>query len=313
MTIVVYDPIFLDHTTGLHPESPQRLTAIVEHLEAEGLLHRCEVVAPRRASDEELLWVHTPAYVERVRRISSAGGGALDFETPVCARTFEVACYAAGAGFVACDRVIEAGTGTALCLVRPPGHHARPQGGMGFCIFNNVAIAARYLQRRHGLERILIVDWDAHHGNGTQEAFYADPTVHYVSLHRAPLYPGTGWEDERGCGAGLGATTNRPVRAGISAADYHALFTETVADVVESFRPAFVLISAGFDAHRADPIARLQLDADDFGRLTREVMRLSRGSGCGGIISFLEGGYDLDHLPRCVAVHLIGLLQEPDT
>jgi acetoin utilization deacetylase AcuC-like enzyme len=186
MTILVYDPIFLEHKTGLHPESPHRLTWVVDHLRSVGLWDRCEVVAPRCATEEELRLVHTAAHVARVRRASSAGGGALDFETPVSARTFEVARYAVGAALTACDRVLEGG-GSALCLVRPPGHHAGPERGMGFCIFNNIAVAARFLQRRHGLERVLIVDWDVHHGNGTQDAFYADPSVHYFSMHRAPF------------------------------------------------------------------------------------------------------------------------------
>ena len=309
MTVLVYHPVFLEHKTGLHPECPERLAGVVAHLKEEGLWERCEVLAPRAAGEEELTWVHTPDYVERVRRTSAAGGGALDFETPLCARTFEAARHAVGAGFTACDAVSAGEAPNALCLVRPPGHHACSDRGMGFCTFNNVALAARYLQRRHGKERVLIVDFDVHHGNGTQEAFYEDPTVHYLSLHRAPFYPGSGWENERGRGAGLGSTTNIPLRADTPPEDYHNAFTAALARVAAGFRPDFVLVSAGFDGHRADPIAGLNLEVEDFARLTRELMETLAPYAAGGLVSFLEGGYHLEYLPRCVAAHLRVLME----
>jgi acetoin utilization deacetylase AcuC-like enzyme len=308
MTWLVYDPIFLAHDTGPHPECAARLEAVVAHLQAARLWDRCEVLAPRAASDEELLLVHTPGHVARVKALADGDGGALDVETLVSPRSFEAASRAAGAALTACDRILAAGAGAALALVRPPGHHATPDRGMGFCLFNTVAIAARYLRVHHGVGRVLIVDWDAHHGNGTQEVFYSDPTVHYFSMHRAPFYPGTGWEDERGRGPGLGATTNVPLRASIRAADYLAMFARTLEEIVPTFRPEFVLVSAGFDSHRADPIGGAGLDSEDFARLTHELVRITAPLGRPRIVSVLEGGYSLEHLPLSVAAHLRALL-----
>ncbi len=305
-TGLVYHPDYLEHRTGAwHPERPERLTAIVEHLQQVGLWDAVAHIEPRSVTREEVAAVHAPDYITFVERTCEGGGGMLDLgDTAVCAASYEVALLAAGGLLAAADAVVEGTVRNAFCLVRPPGHHARRGNGMGFCVFNNIAIAARYLQRRHGVGRILIADWDVHHGNGTQETFYDDPAVAFLSLHRYPFYPGSGAAAERGAGEGEGSTMNVPLRAGVGGGEFLAAFREALDGLVARFPPDMVLVSAGFDAHRDDLLGGMSLCDDDYAALARQV-RAVADEHCGGrMVLTLEGGYDLAALGRSVAAVL---------
>jgi acetoin utilization deacetylase AcuC-like enzyme len=312
--VLLYDdPLWEQHETGAHPECPQRLRSIRAALGEAGLTDRCRLVPPRPATIEELARVHGAQYIDLVRRAAAAGGGRLDPDTVVSPRSYEVARHAAGAAIDAVDRVLRGEAPRALCLIRPPGHHARPRHAMGFCLFNNVAVAAVHARAVHDLHRLLIVDWDVHHGNGTQEMFYTDGNVHYLSIHRYPFYPGTGAADETGADAGVGATINVPLRFGVSRREYRAAFTNALERAVTNCRPELILVSAGFDAHAEDPIGSLGLESEDFGELTRLVCDAA-AQHCGGkLVSLLEGGYNLHRLGESVAVHLQELLECGDS
>jgi len=301
--LLVTGDVFARHDTGRHPENQGRLEAVIEHLRETGLYERCQVVEPRPATPDELALVHDPAYVDLVRSVGEAGGGWLDYDTLITPGTYEAACHAAGAGLVAAERILAGDLRRALCLVRPPGHHARPSRGMGFCIFNNVAMAARRLLSQ-GLERLLIVDWDVHHGNGTEEAFYEEPRVFYLSLHVSPFYPGTGRAEDRGRGPGRGTTLNVPFDRTTPAEEYLALFAEALEEACSRSRPEFILISAGFDAYRDDAMTGLTLEVADFGSLTDLVVSQAEATAQGRVLSMLEGGYGGAGLARCVAEHL---------
>jgi acetoin utilization deacetylase AcuC-like enzyme len=307
------DPLFEQHETGAHPECPQRLQSIRAALDAAGLATRCRSVPTRVATVEEIARVHGAQYIDLVRRAAAAGGGRLDPDTVVSPRSYDVALRAAGTAIDAVERVLRGEAPRALCLIRPPGHHARPRQAMGFCLFGNVALAAAHARAGHGLNRVLIVDWDVHHGNGTQEVFYADGNVHFLSIHRYPFYPGTGAADETGTDAGVGATINVPLRFGVSRHEYIAAFTNALERAVTNCRPELILVSAGFDAHAEDPIGSLGLESEDFGELTRLVCDAA-AQNCGGkLVSLLEGGYNLHRLGESVAIHLRELLECGDS
>jgi len=303
---LVYHPDYLKHTMpSWHPERPARLTAIVEHLEETSLYEKLAHIPPAPADVKWLAEVHALHYIRRVEELCKRGGGLLDWgDTHVCSDSYAVALLAAGGVLRAADAVMAGEVRNAFCLVRPPGHHARPGGGMGFCVFNNVAIAARYLQKHHGLERILIADWDVHHGNGTQEAFYEDPSVLYLSAHRYPFYPGTGAANEKGTGAGEGLNVSLPLPWRTSGAAFVEALQEALAPAAEQFRPGFVLVSAGFDAHRDDPLGGMLLSDDDFATLARMVKEIADEHCQGRLVAALEGGYDLGALGRSVAAVL---------
>jgi acetoin utilization deacetylase AcuC-like enzyme len=303
--LVLHDD-YLQHETGpAHPEKPARLRAIVDHLEATGIARDAVPIQPRAAETAWIEQVHAPEYVRRVRETCAGGRSIIDsMDTVISARSYEVSLLAAGGALAAADAVVEGRVAGAFCAVRPPGHHALSDLAMGFCLFNNVAIAARYLQRRHGIERVLIVDWDVHHGNGTQDAFYEDPSVFFFSIHQYPFYPGTGASAETGAGEGRGFTLNAPMPAGRGDDDYLRVFEETLGPRVASFRPQFILISAGFDAHRADPLGGMNLTEEGYARLTSLVRSWAAEHCAGRIVSMLEGGYDLGALARSVATHV---------
>jgi acetoin utilization deacetylase AcuC-like enzyme len=303
---LVLHPDYLAHQTGLsHPERPERVAAIMEHLDASGLSRELRPIEPRRAEQEWIETIHSPAYVRHVEEYCRGGRAIIDsMDTGISPRSYDVALQAAGGALAAADAIMEGRVRTAFCAVRPPGHHALREVAMGFCLFNNIAITARYLQRRHGLRRILIVDWDVHHGNGTQDAFYDDPGVFFFSIHQYPLYPGTGAGSETGVGAGEGFTLNAPLEAGCGDDHYLRVFDGTLAPRVMAFRPEFILISAGFDAHRDDPLGGMRLTETGYARLT-DVVRGWAADFCGGrVLSLLEGGYDLQALARSVASHV---------
>jgi acetoin utilization deacetylase AcuC-like enzyme len=308
MTGIFYDPLFLRHETGVHPECPDRLIWIVAQLEQTGLWQRCLHPRCRDATLEELCLVHDRAYVDHVRALAESGGGALDSETVLSGMSYAAAVRAAGAGLAAVEDVLKGEIRNAFCAVRPPGHHAMPGQGMGFCIFNNVAVAARSLIMRQGLRRVAIFDWDAHHGNGTQHIFYRDGAVFYASLHLWPHWPGTGARTETGEGAGLGTTVNRPIPHGATPESYLAAAREIVAGPMADFRPEFILISAGFDPYREDPLAPMGLAPEHFGKLTGLLADLAAQTCGGRLVSLLEGGYHSVGLPQCAAAHVEGLI-----
>lgn len=311
MTLLFTDPLFLDHDTGMHPEKPDRLRSITAKLTDSKLTAACspgEVVA---ASRDQLLRVHSAEHIDRVARFCRDGGGRIESDTVCSRQSYEVALKAAGSACVAVDQVLAANAKhrRALCLIRPPGHHARPKEPMGFCLFNNVAIAARQAQVAHGLRRVLIVDWDVHHGNGTQDIFYEDGEVHFFSSHRFPFYPGSGDSDETGHGKGLGAVFNLPIKFGTARREFLSRFELMLNDAAKRCRPELILISAGFDAHAKDPIGSLGLESEDFETLSKLVIGVAKEHCEGKVVSLLEGGYNVDALAECVAIHLRSLLE----
>lgn len=290
---LVYAPIYLEHDTGSHVENSQRLVAMMSHLEETGTKERLSLFAPRQASTEEVLMVHDPAYVSLIRSEAERGGGWLDPDTLMCPRSFEVALYAAGGLLTALEAVMGGEVESAFALVRPPGHHAVHNRAMGFCLFNNVAIAAKFALANFGLERVLIADFDVHHGNGTQDTFYADPRVLYFSTHQYPFYPGTGSSGEVGTGAGKGFTVNFPMTAGWGDEEYLRAFDEVLVPVARRFRPQLILVSAGFDSHWADRLAMMQVSVSGLAEMVK-ILRNLAGELCQGrLVLTLEGGYDL--------------------
>lgn len=308
MTLLYYNPAFLEHLTGQHPEHPDRLRSILRRLDEEGLRPRC--VEPRFApvAGDLVTALHGGDRLPMLDALAARGGGRIDADTVVSPASPSAAQLAAGAAVDAVDRVLAGDSRRALCLVRPPGHHATADRAMGFCLVNNVAIAARRALEA-GAERVLIVDWDVHHGNGTQDLFYRDPRVAFFSMHRWPFYPGTGAADETGAGDGLGATCNLPVEFGTSRDRCVSWFARELQDFADTHRPELVLVSAGFDAHRLDPIGSLGWEAEDFEALTAAVMDVAAAHAGGRLVSLLEGGYHRQALAECVAVHLAELLE----
>ena len=308
MPLLFTDDRFLRHETGKHPECPARIAAIYARLDAAGLRDRFAAGVSRPATDAELLRVHSPGYLRDLAAYATSGGGRIEVDTVVCPESESVARLAAGSACAAVDAVLNGDHFRAAVLARPPGHHALADGAMGFCLFNNVAVAAAHARAAHGVNRVLIVDWDVHHGNGTQDIFYGDETVTFLSVHRWPFYPGTGAADETGTGPGLGRTINLPLPYGVRRSSYLAAFGNALSDALAASRPELILLSAGFDAHRADPVGDLGLETEDFAALTR-LLRDAADSHTGGrLVSLLEGGYNTAVLADCVAVHLEGLL-----
>ena len=310
-TALLLDPIYKRHRTGPgHPECPERYDAITSALERAGLVEPAIRLSPRLASEDELAACHTRPYIELARREILSGGVELTTgDTNVCSDSFDVALRAAGGVLDAVDAVFSGTAHNAFCAVRPPGHHATPDRGMGFCIFNNIAVAARYAQRKHLTERVLIVDWDVHHGNGTQDIFYRDGSVFYFSTHQSPWYPGTGHPSETGEGPGEGATLNCPFPAGAGRAEILGAFQTQLAEAAAKFRPDFVLISAGFDSRSGDPLGRFTLLDDDFADLTRVILEIAERYAAGRLVSVLEGGYQLAGLGSAVVSHVTALAE----
>ncbi|MHB0957284.1 MAG: histone deacetylase family protein [Pirellulaceae bacterium] len=308
MTLLYYDPIYLRHDTGHHPECAERLVSITARLAADGLDARCGRPAWEPAERAALGRVHHVGYIDSVERFVSRGGGYIERDTAVSRDSFQAAITAAGAAVDATRRVVRGEDSQALCLVRPPGHHAVHVSAMGFCLFNNIAIAARAATAELDLDRVLIVDWDVHHGNGTQATFWEDEQVGVFSIHRAPFYPGTGDEDETGAGKGLGTTRNLAIRFGTARCEYTTRFADELASFADKIRPQLVLISAGFDTHALDPVGSLGLEDEDFVSLTHVVLDIAEHFAEGRVVSTLEGGYNLHVLPGSVAAHLETML-----
>lgn len=309
-TALIYDAKFLEHDTGLnHPENPQRLIVIVNELLNDIKLWQSLIhITPRTASRDDILRCHTPQLFEGINTFcKNSDRYYIDADTVVCPKSFDIALLAAGAGLEAVDHLFKQNITNAFCLVRPPGHHATINQAMGFCLFNNIAIAARYAQKQYSVEKILIIDWDVHHGNGTQDIFYDDPSVFYFSTHQFPFYPGTGAADEIGTGKGKGFTLNVPLMSGTSAQEHRAIFSESLTTLLKKFHPDLILISAGFDARKFDPLANLNLSDQDYIAMTQEVMAFAHHYCNDKVISFLEGGYNLGTLGKTVTEHIRAL------
>jgi acetoin utilization deacetylase AcuC-like enzyme len=308
MTILYSDLRFQEHLTGQHPESPQRLVAVLEHLAKQGLNGRCSKGEFTFATKEQLQTVHAAAHVKRVEEFVADGGGRIEQDTVCSPKSWDAARLAAGASIAAVDAVLKGTDKTAMCLIRPPGHHALAAAPMGFCLFNNVAIAARHALAVHKLRRVLIVDWDVHHGNGTQDIFYSDDQVYFLSSHRFPFYPGSGDTNETGTGSGIGTKFNLPLAFGTPRKEFLTRFETQLTRAAEKCRPELILVSAGFDAHREDPIGSLSLETEDFGKLTDLVKQVAQAHCGGKVVSLLEGGYNPQRLAESVGLHVERLL-----
>jgi acetoin utilization deacetylase AcuC-like enzyme len=304
MTALLADRIAREHDPGPgHPEQPARFDAVLS-----GLAGPLTGVAPRAATVDELALCHGRGYIDLAKRDVASGAHSLSTgDTSIGPRSYDAALRGAGVVLNAVDLVLTGEASNAFCAVRPPGHHATPNRGMGFCLFNNIAVGARYAQRKHGVERVMIVDWDVHHGNGTQDIFYSDGSIFFFSTHQHPWYPGTGAHDEHGHGAGEGLTLNCPFPAGSGREEIVGAFRELLVPEAERFRPELVMISAGFDSRAGDPLGQFFLNDDDFGELTRIMLDIADKHAGGRLISVLEGGYNLSGLTAAVRAHTTSL------
>lgn len=308
----IFDERFLHHNAGrMHPESPKRLTVTMDFLNQKPWFSQLQSVSTQSADEESLFLVHSSAYIERAKESCAGGWRFLDTaDVGICEDSFAIAKLAAGSVLALGDAVMQKQIQNGFALIRPPGHHAEENQAMGFCLFNNIAILAKYLQKKYGLEKVLILDWDAHHGNGTQHAFEEDPSVFYASLHQYPFYPGTGAWHEQGVGRGKGSTLNCPMSAGAGDKEFETAFVEKILPAANHFKPEIVLISAGFDAHKADPLASLNVSTEFYGWMTERMKEVAAKHSQSKIISLLEGGYNLDFLPESIALHIEKLLSK---
>jgi acetoin utilization deacetylase AcuC-like enzyme len=314
-TGIIYDQRFRDHDTGPHhPERPQRMDASIARIESAAWHDRLMHLPAQPADIATIETTHSLTYIRRAQAACRDGVPFLDTaDVTISSASCDIAMLAAGTPLVLADALADGRIDNGFALLRPPGHHAERDMAMGFCLFNNVAILARYLQRRHGMDKIAIIDWDVHHGNGTQHSFEQDPSVLYISLHQYPYYPGTGAATETGVGAGIGATLNCPMPAGADDALYEHAFTEQIMPKLELFKPQCILVSAGFDAHRDDPLADVQLSTAMFGWMGERMLEVAEHYANGHLLSVLEGGYNLERLGDCVVEHLRSLLSDAAT
>jgi acetoin utilization deacetylase AcuC-like enzyme len=299
---IVYSEQFMDHQTGSHPERPARVDAIAQALKKSSFSSSFHWHEPRKATVDELAYVHTEKLISRIESLANQGGGMADPDTVVCPKSYDVGCLSAGAGFVALDLILQNKSKHCFVVSRPPGHHATPSQSMGFCLFNNIAIAARYAQQ-HEFKKVLILDWDVHHGNGTQDIFYEDDTVFFISTHQHPHYPGTGFKEDTGKGKGEGFTINIPFPPFTPPQSIVDAVYETIESTVPTFQPDIILISAGFDGHKDDPLGNWLLEEKHYKLMTEHVCNLAEKHCDSRIISFLEGGYNLDSLSASCVVH----------
>jgi len=307
---LLYDPIFLDHLTGPgHPECPDRALHAYEAINSSGLLKQCTPISTKECQMVDLERVHSPKYLKRARQDISEGLSQLSTgDTVICKDSWSVASQATGGILNALDQIMVGSLDRAFCLTRPPGHHATPDRGMGFCLFNHVAVAARRAQAIHGVGKVLIVDWDVHHGNGTQDIFYEDESVYFFSTHQSPWYPGTGNREETGSGNGLGYTKNHPLPAGSGHAEIvENAFADDLVHRMNRFKPELVIISAGFDSRVEDPLGQFQLTDENFAELTQVMRTVANEYANGRVLSVLEGGYNLDGLASACVSHLQAL------
>ena len=304
----VYDPIYLEHDTGNHPENGSRLVAIMDHLEQIGLLARMVAIPAEPATLGDLARIHSPAYIQHLQDLTKGGRRYIDLDTVISARSYEAARYAAGGTIAATRAVLCGDVGGAYALVRPPGHHAVRERTKGFCLFNNIAVAAAWALSQGQVSRIGIVDFDVHHGNGTEQAFASDARVLYISTHQYPYYPGTGHWREKGTGGGEGTCLNIPLPANTGDTGYAQAFDRLVTPALHRFRPDLILVSAGYDAHWADPLAWMLLSLSGYRQIVDKLVGCARELCDGRLVFVLEGGYDLDVLAHGVATTLCAML-----
>ena len=304
-----YHPDYLNHNTGPgHPERPDRLRASLAALQESDVWEQLHPIDPTPASVAQLCYAHNPTYPEHIQQHCEQEIP-LTYDTTVGYESFDIALLSTGGVLRVANAVATGIVKNAFAMVRPPGHHATPGQSMGFCLFNNIAIAARYLQREHGIGKVAIVDWDVHHGNGTQDIFYEDETVFFFSIHQSPLYPGTGSSYERGSGKARGTTLNVPMPAGSGDSEYISVFTDVLIPTLRDFSPEVILISAGFDAHYLDPLAGTELTGDGFSTLTDLMLEFAGETASGRVVSALEGGYSLEGVSESVVAHVERLVK----
>ncbi len=300
----IFHAQYLKHDTKSHPENSGRLKAIQDKIESSKIYSHLHFPEPRRATDDELAANHDMGHIDDVRNSCRSGVQNLDGDTVICSDSWDAATLSAGAGLTAIDQIITGQLDNAFTAVRPPGHHAEKDRAMGFCLFNNVAIAARYAIKKHKLNRVCIFDWDVHHGNGTQHSFYSNPSVHYSSIHQYPFYPGTGDKDETGTGDGLGTTLNFPLNAFAGDSIYIDIVENKLIPAIQAFKPELIIISAGFDAHEDDPLAQMRVSSDCYGQMTAMILKVAEEICGGRLLSMLEGGYDYKALADSVFKHI---------
>lgn len=309
-TALIHHPIYEKHDTGFgHPETSLRYSVVMDALrEDESFWKDLVEITPERAPKGLIQAAHTPRHFKRVETAFEQGQMALDADTTISMHSFEAALFAAGGVIAGVDAVMQGEADNAFAVVRPPGHHATAENTMGFCIFNNVAVAARYAQNQYKeIERVAIIDWDVHHGNGTQGIFYTDPSVYFFSMHQYPWYPGTGSRGETGHGKGLGTTLNVPVKANTGSDEQRRMFSSAIEEISKNFQPDLIMISAGFDAHLTDPLGQLRLENDDYSAMTETLKQWAADACHGRIVSCLEGGYNLETLGETVKSHVSAL------
>lgn len=308
---LIFSKEYLNHQTGAgHPESPRRAEVVMQALEEHELLSKFEMLKPRLAAREEIVRCHAPSYFETAKRDVEHGLSDLSTgDTHISQHSFEVALLAAGGVMAAVDAVVQGSVKNAFCVVRPPGHHATPSRGMGFCLFNNIAVAARHAQAKHKIGKVLIADFDVHHGNGTQDIFYDDGSVLFFDTHQSPWYPGTGHANETGTGKGLGLTMNFPFPAGSGRAEVFGAFETRLVDAAAKFKPDLVMLSAGFDSRQGDPLGNFRLTDDDYVDLTKVMLHIARDHAQGRLVTVLEGGYNLRGLMKATTAHAKTLIE----
>ena len=310
MVYFLSDPYFSEHITGeFHPENPKRLNSIYNKLKSSGIFENVIKLKSEKINYESLKSVHDPLYIEKVEEECRKGYSLLSTgDTNICSSSNDVALHAAGGVLKTLDNIFNSKINRGFCSVRPPGHHASADIGMGFCIYNNIALAAEHAKLKYNVEKIMIIDWDVHHGNGTQDIFYNDNSVLFVSTHQHPLYPGTGSSEEKGADSGKGFTINIPMKKGTGNDDIISAFNEIIMPAAKRFKPELTLISAGFDSRKDDPLGGFLIDDDGFRELTRKVIEISEYSGSGKILSILEGGYNYEGLSNAVFSHMDELI-----
>lgn len=303
----VYEDIYLEHHSKGHPENKDRLIAIIQELERKRLMKELVHIKPRRASAKEVALNHDPSYIQEIADFCAGGGGYLDPDTYAVPSSYEVSLHAVGGVLEGIDRLLKKEVEAVFCAIRPPGHHAEYAKAMGFCLFNNIAVGAHYLLQK-GFERIFIVDFDAHHGNGTQRSFYENDKVFYFSSHEYPFYPGTGSKEERGAGKGYGYTHNEPLPAGAGDKEFDRIYSVVLPEIFYGYDPQILLVSAGYDAHREDPLTYLELSTEGFGRLVGSLLKLVKDKKI-PVLFALEGGYNLQALAQCVSLTIEKMLE----